>query len=191
MFRLPTLSLIITVGLTACAHNPLEQHAEYINKRTDTTYESYTNQLITEKQPYATIRIYPVVSSFGYSHFDIAPINIKQIDDNVVYIRKNILSNNYESSTPFWELKVPVGVHNVIVGGLGSHNHTKFNMNFEQDKKYVVKPELEKMKVYEYKVYEYKHDSRFNNNTKESIILSQEVKLSDQTTIKWKMPQKQ
>lgn len=183
MFKSLSLAFIIAMGLTACAHNPLDHYVNFVSKQIDTTYESYTNQLVTENQPHATIKIYPFVSSFGYTRFETMPINIKQIDDTVV-IQKNTLSAHYELATPFWDLKVPTGVHSVIVGQKGNSRHNKFSMNFEQGKKYAIKFESHGLAV-----YEYEHDSRFNDNTKESIILKQEVKLMDKTIITWKKPQ--
>lgn len=183
MLKSLSLAFIVVMGLTACAHNPLNQYVNFVSKQIDTTYESYTNQLITENQPHATIKIYPFVNSFGYTRFDTPPINIKQIDDNVV-IQKNTLSANYELATPFWELKVPTGVHSVIVGQKWNSNHDKFSMNFEEGKKYAIKFDSHGLAV-----YEYEQDSRFNSNAKEGTILKQKVELKDKTTITWKTPQ--
>lgn len=190
MLKPCSLLLITTLGLTACANDPIHQYVNYKTQQIDTTQTHYTNQLITNNQPYATIRIYPFVSRFGYTRFEPAPVNIKQVDDKVV-IQKNTLSVDYELFTPFWELKVPVGTHRIIMGRLAPNSHFQFSMNFEQGKKYAINLVPEKTsQVHEWRVYEYEHDSRFNNNEKESIILKQEVKLKDTATVTWKEPKK-
>lgn len=191
MFKPCSLLLITTIGLTACANDPIKQYVNYTVKQIDTTHAHYSNQLITNNQPYATIKIYPFVSHFGYALLDPEPVNIKQVDDKVVF-QKNTLSIKYELITPFWELKVPVGTHRIIMGGMAPSSHFQFSMNFEQGKKYVINlvPVEKESRVYEWRVYEYEHDSRFNNNEKESIILKQEVKLKDTATVTWKEPKK-
>ncbi|MFB6348645.1 hypothetical protein [Moraxella marmotae] len=131
---------------------------------------AYTNRLVDEHQPHATLRFYPFVPHFGYGTLEPSPVHILQVDDVEIFKPHDFLPKKYELILPFVDLNIPVGEHTVTVAFLHKQP-SQITMNFEDGKQYVIKPGYKKG----WYVYEYEYDARFAVNAEESVILKKMV----------------
>ncbi|WP_107689164.1 hypothetical protein [Neisseria wadsworthii] len=180
-----TLICMTTISvLSACA--ALEKRAEETRKIVTAKLETFSNQLIKEDQPYATLRFYPPVSRhYGYGTLDPTPINIIKFDKTMLsgYEEEFGFLSSYQAlQTPHIPLKVPTGSYSFIAGVANSSiGYVKFNdVNFEAGKHYILKTVKydRKKRRSNWQIYEYTLDTRFGLNERESVILGQPV--SDQ-----------
>ncbi|TNH12434.1 hypothetical protein FIA56_09810 [Testudinibacter sp. TR-2022] len=134
----------------------------------------YRSQLITDNQPYATLRIYPITPYFGYSTLDVPPINIYKVNDKILKNDNSFLGKKYELLTPYEKVMVPVGNNTIIISI--SNRYAKFeNIHFEANKDYIVYLEDSNRKNLSWRVYEYSYDNRFNPRDKDAIILGKPI----------------
>ena len=164
---------ILVATLTACAS--LEEMKDSNQHSMSAKLAKYTNQLVQDNQPYATLKTYPFVPRYGFATLDVEPTNVYQIDNTVLVGEKYLLNNYFALRTPHEQVKIPAGIHTVIAGG--RDGYVKFNnVDFEAGKHYVLYPETHiSWRKRTWRIYEYTPDNRFNGNEKESVILGNPV----------------
>lgn len=134
--------------------------------------EKYANQFITQNQPYATIRGYPL--------FTDDTLTVVKVDDKLT----QIIPQNLKMSILYYpmlmsatDLKIPTGKRNLIITGAGYENiafYAYVEVDLKAGKQYIIKPSAEPKKRF-VQIFEYEADKRFDIHDKDGIILKQAV----------------
>lgn len=147
--------------------------------------EKYINQLVSDNQPYATVRGYPFLSpeAFFDRFANADPISIIKVDDTFVKVipsNFNRSLTHYTVITSSLRLKIPAGEHTLVITGADYGNSALYaqtpKITLEAGKHYIAKPSKIPNDTATYiQVFEYKPDERFMPSDADSIILGKAI----------------